>query len=128
MRCLLLLLLLACPLQAATLYKWTDAQGLTHYTDDPPPADRAAERITVRSGKPEAPPASSAPAARDADWQRMETRARQAQARAERVYRQRRCDEARAATRAETASTAGQGPQRHEPPGRLAKEIDRWCD
>jgi glutaredoxin len=38
-----LLLLLACASSSAQVYKWTDAQGTVHYTDTPPPQQRASQ-------------------------------------------------------------------------------------
>jgi hypothetical protein len=38
-----LLLLMPCIAQAATVYSWVDANGVTHYTDAPPPGKRAKE-------------------------------------------------------------------------------------
>jgi glutaredoxin len=37
------LLLLACFSSSAQMYKWTDAQGTVHYTDTPPPAQKASQ-------------------------------------------------------------------------------------
>jgi Skp family chaperone for outer membrane proteins len=48
-----LLLCVALPTQAAKVYKWVDSQGVTHYTDTPPPA-RPAEELKL------APPPSQA--------------------------------------------------------------------
>lgn len=36
---------------AATIYKWTDSAGVTHFSSDPPPAGTEAQRIEVESGK-----------------------------------------------------------------------------
>lgn len=36
-------LLLICTVQAATVYSWVDANGITHYTDAPPPGKNAKE-------------------------------------------------------------------------------------
>ncbi len=46
------LLLLACLPAFSQVYKWTDAQGTVHYTDTPPPAQRASQL------KPQAAPAA----------------------------------------------------------------------
>ena len=37
------LLLLACFSASAQVYKWTDAQGTVHYTDTPPPVQKASQ-------------------------------------------------------------------------------------
>jgi hypothetical protein len=50
----LLLALLALSATAATLYRWTDAQGNVHYTDQPPPADaKNVMQKDYRGSKPE---------------------------------------------------------------------------
>jgi len=36
--------------QMQTVYKWTDASGITHFSTDPPPKGQAAERIQVSGG------------------------------------------------------------------------------
>ncbi len=54
-RTLLLTLLCATTAQAGQLYRWTDAEGNVHYTDQPPPPEaRAAERKRL-GDKPPAP-------------------------------------------------------------------------
>lgn len=47
----LLLILLSLPAMAGTLYRWTDAQGKVHYTDQPPPASaKSATQKTYKGG------------------------------------------------------------------------------
>jgi hypothetical protein len=48
----------------AETYKWTDAEGKIHYTDQPPPAN-AKELGTLKSRKPSAPTKSGSPPAGD---------------------------------------------------------------
>jgi len=48
----LLLLLLATPLLAGTVYQWTDARGITHYSDSPPP--KGASKVREIGGRPPA--------------------------------------------------------------------------
>ena len=48
----------------ADTYKWTDAEGKIHYTDQPPPAN-AKELGTLNSRKPSAPTTSESPPAGD---------------------------------------------------------------
>ncbi len=48
------------PPVAAQTYKWTDAEGKVHYSDQPPPAN-AREQGTVKTLKPSAPAAASTP-------------------------------------------------------------------
>jgi glutaredoxin len=44
------LMLLLCLPAYAQMYKWTDAQGTVHYTDTPPPAQRASQIKTPSAG------------------------------------------------------------------------------
>ena len=53
-RILLAVLALACGNAAAALYKWVDEKGVTHYTEEPPPADRKATKIEIRNDGPPA--------------------------------------------------------------------------
>jgi len=53
--------LVSAPAGAQT-YKWTDADGKIHYSDQPPPAN-AKEQTTVKSRKPSAPATSVSPSA-----------------------------------------------------------------
>ncbi len=47
----LLLILLALPAMAAGVYRWTDAQGNVHYSDQPPPPDaKAISQKTYKGG------------------------------------------------------------------------------
>jgi len=41
----LALLVAVCPLAFGQAYKWKDAQGVTHYSDSPPPAGTKVEKI-----------------------------------------------------------------------------------
>ncbi|GAB2565846.1 DUF4124 domain-containing protein [Dyella jejuensis] len=42
-----LVLLLVAPLACAQVYKWTDAQGTTHYSEAPPPPGTKYSQVTV---------------------------------------------------------------------------------
>lgn len=58
-------LLLACPLAMAQAYKWKDPQGVTHYSDAPPPAGASrVEKVKIPTDvSPKGPaPAPAAPA------------------------------------------------------------------
>src|SRR5690606_12771554 len=44
------LLVLALPVAAGELYQWKDANGVTHYSDSPPPAGEYENRIIGNSG------------------------------------------------------------------------------
>lgn len=48
---------------AAQAYKWKDANGKVHFSDEPPP-DRKADKVTIKPQMPEDPAA----AARSRDW------------------------------------------------------------
>lgn len=56
----LMLSLVSAPVMAAEVYKWTDAQGRTRYTDIPPPSN--VPYVTL-SGKKSPQPATAAPEA-----------------------------------------------------------------
>jgi hypothetical protein len=45
----LLALMLATPVLGQSVYKWTDENGLVHYSDQPPPDRFKAERLQMRS-------------------------------------------------------------------------------
>ncbi|MGE7138324.1 DUF4124 domain-containing protein [Luteibacter sp. NPDC031894] len=50
--------------QSTSVYKWTDASGTVHYTDQPPQG-RAATRVTLKGGAQAVAPAAPAPIATD---------------------------------------------------------------
>ncbi|MEW6445317.1 MAG: DUF4124 domain-containing protein [Pseudomonadota bacterium] len=59
-------LLIALPMTAqATIYKWVDSKGVTHYTETPPPAGQAQE-LQPRTTAPKPLPAPAAPSAEPA--------------------------------------------------------------
>jgi hypothetical protein len=45
-----LALLLVAPLATAQVYKWTDAQGTTHFSETPPPQGTKYSQVTVATG------------------------------------------------------------------------------
>ena len=57
----LALLVAVCPLAFGQAYKWKDAQGVTHYSDSPPPAGTKVEKIKT-SGVVIPPAGEPAPA------------------------------------------------------------------
>jgi hypothetical protein len=57
----LALLVAVCPLAFGQAYKWKDAQGVTHYSDSPPPAGTKVEKIKT-SGVVSAPAGDTPPA------------------------------------------------------------------
>ncbi|KAF1006681.1 MAG: hypothetical protein GAK28_02355 [Luteibacter sp.] len=66
-RCLVFaLLIVATPLAFAQAYKWKDAQGVTHFTDAPPPGKTKYETIKT-------PASDAAPAASQANTQAAPT-------------------------------------------------------
>jgi hypothetical protein len=64
----LALLVAVCPLAFGQAYKWKDAQGVTHYSDSPPPAGTKVEKIKTSgvvvppAGEPAPAPPAAAPA------------------------------------------------------------------
>jgi hypothetical protein len=52
-------LLLSAPLAAQQVYKWKDAQGVTHFTAEPPPKGAAFEAREVDHHQAVAPPADA---------------------------------------------------------------------
>jgi hypothetical protein len=58
----LALLVTVCPVAFGQAYKWKDAQGVTHYSDSPPPAGTKVEKIKT-SGVVVPPAGDPAPAA-----------------------------------------------------------------
>lgn len=47
---LLVLLAAAVPASAAEMYTWTDANGVKHFSDSPPPASTKAEKLKLKGG------------------------------------------------------------------------------
>ncbi|MBX3700269.1 MAG: DUF4124 domain-containing protein [Dokdonella sp.] len=52
-----LLLLVAAPVAAGEMYSWTDANGVKHFSDSPPPKSVKAEKLHVRGGVTTSTPA-----------------------------------------------------------------------
>jgi hypothetical protein len=52
-------LLVALPTFAAKVYQWKDAQGVTHYSDAPPPSQQGVRNRDVRGERPAAAAAAS---------------------------------------------------------------------
>jgi hypothetical protein len=52
--CVCLLLMAAMPVCAQQIYKWTDANGQVHFSDQPPPSDSSSEPAG-KVQKPEQP-------------------------------------------------------------------------
>lgn len=57
----LLLVMLASPVLAGTVYQWKDARGVTHYSDSPPP--KGASKVREIGDGPPAQPQTPAKAA-----------------------------------------------------------------
>lgn len=56
----LAVLLLACPVAFGQAYKWKDAQGVTHYSDTPPPGKVKAEQVKISTNAAAPAPAPAA--------------------------------------------------------------------
>ena len=61
--CIAVLLLLAAPAFAGEMYSWTDANGVKHFSDSPPPKSVKAEKLHVRGGVTTSSPAEDEAAA-----------------------------------------------------------------
>src|SRR5688500_6966548 len=87
MRWLLALLLLSLPAFAGEIYRWTDADGVEHFTDDPTQIPRGVKKQTTRGAEistmsvsgdkqsnvaielaEEPPPPAQDTAAKEAEW------------------------------------------------------------
>jgi hypothetical protein len=64
-----LVLLLVAPLATAQVYKWTDAQGTTHYSETPPPVGTKYHQVEVNTGSdaPADAPSSGSSASTSSD-------------------------------------------------------------
>lgn len=134
-RSTLLLALLAAALPAAaaqTLYKWTDADGVVHYSATPPPDGARASEVKLR-GEPAARDSDTAAARTDADADATDTATADGDA-----ARQRNCAIARAniatlkasdEVRLGDAASAPLTPeQRATELARMEKLADALCD
>ena len=106
-------LLLACPIAGAATYKWTDADGKVHYSDQPPPASvkdpgtvtkPRASRSTPTpqtDSKPAAAPTAKTPQELDAEFRQRQVQAAEKEAEqkkklAETEDKKKNCEQARA--------------------------------
>lgn len=112
------LLMLANPVAANTIYRWTDELGRTHFSDSPPPEGLSAERIPMPGAK--AQPDAAAPARTARSANRMDS---------PRV-RQRRCTDFRGALiqLEQIADTEGVDAQWLEAIALAQRGIRQWCD
>lgn len=134
---------------AAEMYKWTDAQGRVHYSDQPPPPD--ARKSTVKPAKPAAPAAggreTAAPktvAEQEAEFRkrRVEAAEREAaeqKAAQEEAEKKRNCEQAQGQLKALQAGGRlvrfnAQGEREYLDDAQAAQEIERatksvdnWC-
>ena len=147
---------LVAPPVAAETYKWTDAEGKVHYSDQPPPAN-AKEQGTVKSIKPSTPAAASAPTEKgapaaktptyveqEADFKKRQVEAAEREAAekkkaAEVAEKRRNCEQARASLKnlqlgGRIASANAQGERDYLSDAQLAQEMERtkksvddWC-
>jgi hypothetical protein len=134
---------------AAQTYKWTDAEGKVHYSDQPPPAN-AKEEVTLKPRKPSAsaptaapaPTEKGAPAAKaktyieqEADFKKrqVETAEREAAEKKkadEAAEKKRNCEQARAQLKtlqagARITRTNAQGEREYLNDAQIAQEIER---
>ena len=58
-------LLLALPAFAGQVYQWKDAQGVTHYSDSPPPAQPGVKNRQLKDTAPASTQAASEPESED---------------------------------------------------------------
>jgi Domain of unknown function (DUF4124) len=148
-------LVLASPCQAQQTYKWTDAQGKIHYSDQPPPTT-VKQSATIKRPKsvaataPAAPGATTAEAPKtaaelDADFKQRkveaaEREAKQKQAEADAAARKINCDMARGhlaqvQNGARIARTNAKGETEYLEDAQLAQEavnakksVESWCN
>lgn len=73
---LLVVAMLAMVTIGATIYKWVDEQGVTHYSETPPPS-RKAKELPVQPAPPDAGMEGSKPEAKS--WQQQEKEFKQRQ-------------------------------------------------
>ena len=62
---LLVLLTFALPAAAGEMYSWTDANGVKHFSDSPPPTSVKARKVKVKGGLTTNEPVDEAPKADD---------------------------------------------------------------
>jgi Domain of unknown function (DUF4124) len=144
--------LAAAPIDAET-YKWKDADGKVHYSDEPPPAN-AKEETTVKSRKQAAPAAPTEKGAATAkpetyteqefefkkrQVEKAEREAAEKKIAAEAAEKKQGCDRARAQLRTLQAGgrvtrTNTQGEREYLNDAQIGQEIDRakksadsWC-
>jgi len=147
--------LVSAPAMAQT-YKWTDADGKIHYSDQPPPAN-VKEQVTVKPRKPSASAPNAAPAGNDASpakartyveqeaefkKRQVETAEREAEEKkkaAEAAEKKQNCNQARAQLRSLQAGgrvtqTNAQGEREYMSDAQIGqaiesakKSVDSWC-
>jgi hypothetical protein len=140
--------LVSAPADAQT-YKWTDADGKIHYSDQPPPAN-AKEQTTVKPRRSSAPATSASPSSSDkgataakpktyveqeAEFKKrqVETAEREAADKkktAEAAEKKQNCEQARAQLKSlqsggRITRTNAQGEREYLNDGEIAQEIER---
>ncbi|HKB82545.1 MAG TPA: DUF4124 domain-containing protein [Burkholderiales bacterium] len=134
----------------AQTYKWKDADGKVHYSDQPPPAN-AKEPMTVKPGKPSAtaPASTAAPTAKggvaaakpksyteqEADFKKRQVEAAERDAAdkkkaAEAAEKQKNCEQARAQLKGlesggRMTRNNAQGEREYLNDAQIAQEIER---
>jgi Domain of unknown function (DUF4124) len=132
--------LVAAPAAAQT-YKWTDADGKVHYSDQPPPAN-AKEQSTIKPLKQSVPAPTADPAAKaktyveqEADFKKRqveaaERAAAEKKAAEDSAEKKRNCDQVRTQLKGmqaggRVAQTSAQGEREYMSDAQIAQEIER---
>jgi hypothetical protein len=141
--------LVAAP-SAAQTYKWTDADGKVHYSDQPPP-ENAKEQSTINPRKQSAPTPTVDPAAKaktyveqEADFKKRQVEAAEREAAEkkkadEAAEKKQNCEQARAQLKSLQAGgrqtrTNAQGEREYLSDAQIGAEVERskksvdsWC-
>ncbi len=140
--------LVAAPAAAQT-YKWTDAEGKVHYSDQPPPAN-AKEQATIKPRKPSTSAPTAAPVAtekgapaakaktyveQEADFKKRQVEAAEREAAdkkkvAEAAEKKQNCEQARAQLKSlqsggRITRNSAQGEREYLNDAEIAQEIER---
>lgn len=83
---LFLVLLLVVVTLGAAVYKWVDEQGVTHYSETPPPSERKAKKIEVKPPSPAS--GAEGGGGEGKSWQQKEQEFQKRQAEREEARRQ----------------------------------------
>ena len=129
---------------AAETYKWTDAEGKVHYSDQPPPAN-ARDQATIKPRKPSSAPAATdkgAPPAKaktyveqEAEFKKRQVEAAEREAAEKKAAdeaagKKRDCDQVRSQLKSlqaggRVAQSNAQGEREYMSDAQIAQEIER---